>query len=392
MSLPYSAEDGPMRVRRNYFFFFSGEVVMVRSSFGHRRSGFTLVELLVVIAIIGILVALLLPAVQAAREAARRIQCTNNLKQFGLAFQNFHDTYNGMPPLSLSGGYASFHVMCLPFAEANNVYNLFNGGASAGSGATSLSNTMSANWGALIATEQDAASSVKWMSCPSRRSGIQKTAPNVGPAGDYSVVFLNIDPVISGSTVTWNGAASGSQITPPAWAAHTDPCASGAQNTTAIEMQRGAVRLAYLDCNSAGSGNPNYATWKPRDSFARMTDGTSNTFIIGEKHVRNGELNKYSTTNDQQDGHWLYEQNVSMYQYNVARNIAAKMGKGPNDKTTLPLASFGPDTSFGFGSWHSGVTQFLRADGSVTSVTWNISPDILCRYGHAQEGLTIQEQ
>ena len=98
------------------------------------RSAFTLVELLVVIAIIGILVALLLPAVQAAREAARRMSCSNNLKQFGLGIHNRHDTYKKFPPANTRGGapcnanqqsWAGFsvHTFMLPFVEQKVIFD-----------------------------------------------------------------------------------------------------------------------------------------------------------------------------------------------------------------------------------------------------------------------------
>lgn len=93
------------------------------------RRAFTLVELLVVIAIIGILVALLLPAVQAAREAARRIQCSNNLKQLGLAMQNYHDANRSIPPAGafvVGNAFFSYsaHARMLPYLEQSNLYQL----------------------------------------------------------------------------------------------------------------------------------------------------------------------------------------------------------------------------------------------------------------------------
>jgi len=96
------------------------------------HKGFTLVELLVVIAIIAILVALLLPAVQAAREAARRIQCTNHLKQLGIALHNYHGAHGSFPPGNIPRGlplidasqWLSYLHMLLPFIEENNLYEL----------------------------------------------------------------------------------------------------------------------------------------------------------------------------------------------------------------------------------------------------------------------------
>ena len=91
----------------------------------HKPKGFTLVELLVVIAIIGILIAMLLPAVQAAREAARRLQCTNRLKQLSTAFHNYHSTYGHFPPGALISNELSWNVFILPYIEQESLHERF---------------------------------------------------------------------------------------------------------------------------------------------------------------------------------------------------------------------------------------------------------------------------
>jgi prepilin-type N-terminal cleavage/methylation domain-containing protein/prepilin-type processing-associated H-X9-DG protein len=102
-----------------------------------RRQGFTLIELLVVIAIIGVLVGLLLPAIQAAREAARRMQCVNNLKQLGLGFQNYHDTHGTLPPGRIASNNCprdfftgcqntTWFAMILPYIEQQPLASAFN--------------------------------------------------------------------------------------------------------------------------------------------------------------------------------------------------------------------------------------------------------------------------
>ncbi|QDV39148.1 DUF1559 family PulG-like putative transporter [Tautonia plasticadhaerens] len=154
--------------------------------------GFTLIELLVVIAIIGVLIALLLPAVQSAREAARRAQCTNNLKQIGLALHNYHDTWGRFPMGSVqvatpNGAYRRpFLASLLPFLEQRNLFESYNYDLSF----------------QRVENETTRASIVSVFSCPS----------------DEQQVFTNnggsVDDVKGSYGVNWGQDTYGNQVLP----------------------------------------------------------------------------------------------------------------------------------------------------------------------------------
>jgi prepilin-type N-terminal cleavage/methylation domain-containing protein/prepilin-type processing-associated H-X9-DG protein len=177
-----------------------------------RRRGFTLVELLVVIAIIGILIALLLPAVQAAREAARRSQCTNNLKQLGLALHNYHDTFQQFPPAGFDYGWASdangnyeqdtpnklyknhsslTHL--LPFIEQQAIYDRFDFTQAS---CTYMRNSSSPMAGDPIASGNAALATTRIAAffCPSDSGEVlSSTSTNYSPASGYRGIKTNYD-------------------------------------------------------------------------------------------------------------------------------------------------------------------------------------------------------
>jgi prepilin-type N-terminal cleavage/methylation domain-containing protein len=205
-----------------------------------RRAAFTLVELLVVIAIIGVLVALLLPAVQAAREAARRSKCANNLKQLGIAVHNYHDTFNWLPT---SGGFPGegpspnrkgWIVSILPQMEQTALYAQFE------------PYFVGADGIAHVDCRDEMATVVKGLVCPSD--------PNNGRLITTQNQFENIPVAVT----NYKGVLGESKMG-GAWTGSPD-----CHNT--------------IDCPGLFYRN----SYQRPQNLAKITDGTSNTFLIGE--------------------------------------------------------------------------------------------------------------
>lgn len=292
-----------------------------------RRSGFTLVELLVVIAIIGILIALLLPAVQAAREAARRSQCSNNLKQIGLALHNYHDTYKAFP----SGGWVNndqtlyrfhVHISLLPFIEQSALYDQIDSRVAP--------QTFRLPDGTLIGSNQIAA-----YTCPSDRNEVQNTPPNHRWIPNY---VPSCGPTPIGNNPACTCAEYPPINTTYSSAGHTTYNYHSATNPAGLFTRNNPTSTVYFG--------------KMRD----VDDGLSNLIVFGELRV--GCLS--AATNGWHNPHWLGQHATTPpINHDTCHTLAQAPGGNPC------RADCNWNFDRGFKSKHPGGTQFAMGDGSV---------------------------
>lgn len=325
-----------------------------------RLSAFTLVELLVVIAIIGVLIALLIPAVQSARESARLAQCSNHLKQIGLATLQFHDTYEAYPPARLqSRGYdemicestqPSWLVRILPFLEEASEYE---------------------QWRIYERFESHPRTVREFVPavyvCPTRRN-VQEAVIESGtveqvvtyPCGCGGMVFIDL---IGGAVGDYAG--NHGDFTGGSKGDVTDYWLGG--NGTGVLISSRAI-CRYP--RSFSKVPPVPAGWIDKIRHKDVLDGVSKTFLAGEMHVPFGRLAEVPENGPIYNG-------MDLPAFARIGGPGIGLAHGPSD-LSIPI--------IGFGSWHPGVCPFVRADGSVQSVENTLDTQVLRQNCNREDG------
>ncbi len=330
-----------------------------------KRRGFTLVELLVVIAIIGILIALLLPAVQAAREAARRMECTNNLKQIGLGLQNHHDTLHFFPPafvqtditdplqhISLAWG-----VSILPYIEQNPLFQR-------------LSANQTQPW--------------QLNNSPSREQPETWVCPSDTKCEDLNAHW--------GRQLPPGGVCNGAMVPPGTPQPTTEiGCTAAGGTWTFIRRTSGvpfASRSSYVGCygDTALSRNPGTGLMcgNCRLQMRFITDGTAYTFIAGERNNLKAE-GAWEAVHFAED--LIIHPPGSMPPWTI---VPASNHNGRFVMGTTHILPNKSSFSNGFSSQHPSGLNMVMVDGSVHFIDNNIDPRAWRNLGNRRDGRTVQ--
>jgi prepilin-type N-terminal cleavage/methylation domain-containing protein len=329
--------------------------------------GFTLVELLVVIAIIGVLVGLMLPAVQMAREAARRMECSNNLKQIGLAAHNFHDAQSVFPSAGWGWQWVgdpdlgfgekqpgSWSYSLLPYMEQMNVHAL-------GRDNQPATITSAQKAGALKATQIPIAQLI----CPSRRSVQCYPHPNfMTPNG----------------TQAWNADGGTTDAT-------NRSDYSGNAGDFYVHWMGGPPSLADGLNNIGFSPNSPKCTGvlyqRSQIDTAAIRDGTTNTIFVGEKFLNPDQYENGMDLSDDQAA-------FAGDSWDACRWSHLNFTEDGNDNNDLPLAprldQTGISLLLAFGSAHVGAFNVVLCDGSVRNLNYDIDLHTLRRLCNRKDG------
>lgn len=368
------------------------------------NKAFTLVELLVVIAIIGVLVALLLPAVQAAREAARRIQCSNNLKQQGLGGLNHESTYGFYP----TGGWnynwgpdpdrgfgakqpAGWMYSLLPFIEQGNLRDL-------GSGLAYRSAGRQAALTQLIQAPVDA------FLCPSRgitslpltlwNSPVKNMGTYVRPLATSEGLFRGDYAANAGTTGfydgdTWIGSGAGSALNGD----YSDAEEEYFKNVGNVPIDFCQTPTTGLELNWARACQDGVSFIRSEVQISQIEDGTSNTYLFGEKHIN---PNEYSGGTDITSPELSFNTNQAAYcgyewdNYKVAWSFRWDAPRNQEDFQPRADTPGLKETKL-WGSAHPGGFNMAYCDGSVRNITFDVDPLVHSYSASRNDGQVISE-